>query len=167
MKQKLIGVTGYKNSGKTTLVEKLVHAFKARGLVVSTVKHTHYPFEIDHEGRDSYRHRKAGAREIAIINRLRWAIVHENGEHDEPEFDEIIAKMQPCDLIIVEGYKTGPQPKIEVRDVASGRGALDNDDGTIIAVAASEPVKDEKLPVFMRDDALELAEFIAEKLELS
>ena len=102
---KVIGVAGFKNAGKTTLVEKLVTELTARGHRISTVKHAHHSFDIDHEGRDSFRHRKAGAGEVAVVSRHRWAIIHELRDEVEPTLDEILSKLAPCDLVIVEGYK--------------------------------------------------------------
>jgi molybdopterin-guanine dinucleotide biosynthesis protein B len=101
---KVIGVAGFKNAGKTTLVEKLVRHLAADGYRVSTVKHAHHSFDIDHEGRDSFRHRKAGAMEVAVISRERTAIIHELRGHREPALDEVLGKLAPCDIVIVEGY---------------------------------------------------------------
>ena len=108
---KVIGVAGFKNAGKTTLVEKLVAELTRRGYRVSTVKHAHHSFDIDHEGRDSFRHRKAGASEVAVVSRHRWAIIHESREEAEPTLQEILAKLGPCDLVIVEGYKRDTHDK--------------------------------------------------------
>ena len=117
MKQKIIGVAGFKNAGKTTLVEKLVVDLTGRGFRVSTVKHAHHSFDIDHEGRDSFRHRKAGATEVAVVSSGRWAIIHELRDEAEPSLDDILRKLEPCDLVIVEGYKRDGHDKIEVRNL--------------------------------------------------
>jgi molybdopterin-guanine dinucleotide biosynthesis adapter protein len=114
---KVIGVAGFKNAGKTTLVEKLVVELTGRGWRVSTVKHAHHSFDIDHEGRDSFRHRKAGASEVAVVSRHRWAIIHESRAEEEPPLADILAKLAPCDLVIVEGYKRDFHDKIEVRNL--------------------------------------------------
>src|SRR5439155_26506328 len=102
---KVIGVAGFKNAGKTTLVEKLVAELARRGFSISTVKHAHHSFDIDHEGRDSFRHRKAGATEVAVVSANRWAIIHELRKEEEPRLADVLAKMAACDLVIVEGYK--------------------------------------------------------------
>src|ERR1041385_8041137 len=100
MTQKVIGVAGFKNAGKTTLVERLVRELTMRGYRISTVKHAHHSFDIDHEGRDSFRHRRAGAGEVAVISGQRWALIHELREEPEPSFASILAKLSPCDLVI-------------------------------------------------------------------
>jgi molybdopterin-guanine dinucleotide biosynthesis adapter protein len=157
---KVIGVAGFKNSGKTTLVEKLVQHLTARGHRVSTVKHAHHSFDIDHEGRDSFRHRKAGASEVAVISKERTAIIHELRGEEPPTLEQVLAKLKPCDLVIVEGYKRDSHDKIEVRNIDLNHPKLAGDDPTVIAVAANGAVKDELIPVFDRDDVAALATFI-------
>ena len=157
---RVIGVAGFKNAGKTTLVEKLVTELTRRGHRISTVKHAHHSFDIDHEGRDSFRHRKAGAAEVAVVSRHRWAIIHELGEEAEPGFEAILAKLAPCDLVIVEGYKRDGHDKIEVRNLALDHPRLAGGDPTIVAIAANGPVADAPVPVFDRDDVTALASFI-------
>ncbi|WP_395688821.1 molybdopterin-guanine dinucleotide biosynthesis protein B [Aestuariivirga sp.] len=157
---KVIGVAGFKNAGKTTLVEKLVIELTRRGYRVSTVKHAHHSFDIDHEGRDSFRHRKAGASEVAVVSRHRWAIIAELRDDPEPTLSEILEKLAPCDLIIVEGYKRDEHDKIEVRNLALSHPALAGSDRSIVAVAANGPVVDAPVPVFDRDDVAALASFI-------
>lgn len=157
---RIIGVAGFKNAGKTTLVEKLVSELTRRGHRISTVKHAHHSFDIDHEGRDSFRHRKAGASEVAVVSRHRWAIIHEMREESEPPLEEILAKLAPCDLVIVEGYKRDAHAKIEVRNLALDHPRLAGDDPTVVAVAANGPVPDAPVPVFDRDDVTALASFI-------
>ena len=160
MTQKTIGVAGFKNSGKTTLVEKLVVALTQRGYRISTVKHAHHSFDIDHEGRDSFRHRSAGATEVAVVSKSRWAIIHELREEAEPPLADILAKLAPCDLVIVEGYKGYGHDKIEVRNLALDNPVLAGDDPTIVAVAATGPISGSPVPVFDRDDVTALAAFI-------
>jgi molybdopterin-guanine dinucleotide biosynthesis adapter protein len=109
--RKVIGIAGYKKSGKTTLVERLVREFTDRGLVVASVKHAHHAFDIDHKGRDSWRHRAAGAREVAIVSDRMWAIIHSLHDEPEPRLDEVLAKMAPCDLVVIEGYKREELPQ--------------------------------------------------------
>ena len=115
----VFGITGWKNSGKTTLTERLVAEFTRRGFRVSTVKHAHHDFDIDREGADSYRHRLAGAAEVAIVSGRRWALMHELRGEDEPKLDEILARLAPCDLVLVEGYKREVAP--QDRDAKAGR----------------------------------------------
>ena len=157
---KVIGVAGFKNAGKTTLVEKLVTELTRRGHRISTVKHAHHSFDIDHEGRDSFRHRKAGASEVAVVSRHRWAIIHESRQDAEPTLDEILSKLAPCDLVIVEGYKRDTHDKIEVRNLDLAHPKLAGDDPTVVALAANGPVPDAPVPVFDRDDVAALASFI-------
>jgi molybdopterin-guanine dinucleotide biosynthesis protein B len=157
---KVIGVAGFKNAGKTTLVEKLVIALTANGHRISTVKHAHHSFDIDHEGRDSFRHRKAGATEVAVVSKSRWAIIHELRDEDEPPLDDILAKLAPCDLVIVEGYKRDTHDKIEVRNLNLDHPKLAGDDPTIVAIAANGALQDAPVPVFDCDDVKALAAFI-------
>jgi molybdopterin-guanine dinucleotide biosynthesis protein B len=162
MTRQVLGVAGFKNSGKTTLLVRLVAELTRRGYRISTVKHAHHSFDIDHEGRDSHRHREAGAREVAVVSRYRWALMHEfdGTEKDEPTLDDILDKLEPCDLVMVEGYKRDRNlPKIEIRDVRQDAPKL-MDDPTVIAVAANGAVEDMGVPVFDRDDIMGLADFV-------
>lgn len=167
MTRKVIGIAGYKKSGKTTLVERLVAEFTARGLAVATVKHAHHAFDIDHKGRDSWRHRAAGSHEVAIVSDRMWAIIHPLLDEPEPALDEILAKMAPSDLIIVEGYKRESYPKIEVRGEMTNHPDLSPDDPTVIAVAASTELAPGTIPVFSRDDVTGIADFITASLGLA
>lgn len=157
---RVIGVAGFKNSGKTTLVEKLVQHLTGLGYRVSTVKHAHHSFDIDHEGRDSFRHRKAGATEVAVISRDRTAIIHELRGEEPPSLDHVLARLQPCDLVIVEGYKRDSHDKIEVRNMDLNHPPLAGDDATVVAIASNGPVDTASVPVFDRDDVTSLAAFI-------
>jgi molybdopterin-guanine dinucleotide biosynthesis adapter protein len=165
--RRVIGVAGFKNAGKTTLVEKLVTALAARGHRVSTVKHAHHSFDIDQEGRDSFRHRKAGASEVAVVSRHRWALIHELREEAEPRLEDILAKLAPCDLVIVEGYKRDAHDKIEVRNLLIDHPRLAGDDPTVIALAANGAVADAPVPVFDRDDVTALVAFIEQHTGLA
>ena len=164
---KVIGVAGFKNAGKTTLVEKLVGELTRRGHRISTVKHAHHSFDIDHEGRDSFRHRKAGASEVAVVSRHRWAIIHEFGSEAEPALEEMLARLSPCDLVIVEGYKRDLHDKIEVRNIGLDHPRLAGDDPTIIAIAANGAIADAPVPLFDRDDVSALAVFIEQRMRLT
>jgi molybdopterin-guanine dinucleotide biosynthesis adapter protein len=166
MKQNVIGVTGWKNSGKTTLVEKLVAHFSGMGLRIATVKHAHHEFDIDHEETDSFRHRKAGAREVAIVSARRWALMHELEAEGEPPLQEVLKRLSPCDLVIVEGYKREGHAKIEVRRGHSGP-ELAPDDASIIAIASAAPAGDGSLPMFSLDDAPAIARFILQRFGLN
>ena len=157
---KVIGVAGFKNAGKTTLVERLVSELTRRGRRISTVKHAHHSFDIDHEGRDSFRHRKAGASEVAVVSLHRWAIIHELRDEEPPRLEEILAKLAPCDLVIVEGYKRDLHDKIEVRNLSLDHPRLAGDDATVIAIAANGEITGAPVPVFDRDDVSALANFI-------
>ena len=163
---KVIGVAGFKNAGKTTLVDKLVVELTRRGRHVSTVKHAHHSFDIDHAGRDSFRHRKAGAVEVAVVSRHRWAIIHELREELEPPLADILAKLAPCDLVLVEGYKRDKHDKIEVRNIQLDHPSLAGSDPTVIAIAANGQVPDAPVPAFDRDDVVALATFIEDYMRL-
>lgn len=163
----VIGVVGWKNSGKTTLVERLVTHFVAGGLVVSTVKHTHHSADLDSPGKDTYRHRAAGAREVVLASSARFAILHELRDAPEPELHALLARMDPADLVIVEGFKRFPHRKIEVHRAERATPLLARDDRSIIAVASNERHLDLDVPVLPLDDIPAIAAFIAERLELS
>jgi molybdopterin-guanine dinucleotide biosynthesis protein MobB len=111
---RVYGIVGRKNSGKTHLVVRLVEAARARGLRVSTVKHAHHAFDIDHEGKDSFRHRQAGASEVVVASSQRWALLHENRGEPEARLDSLLARLSPCDLVLVEGFKAEAHQKLEV-----------------------------------------------------
>ncbi len=156
----VIGVAGFKNSGKTTLVEKLVQHLTSQGYRISTVKHAHHSFDIDHEGRDSFRHRKAGASEVAVISSERTAVIHELRGEEPPSLQHVLAQLKPCDLVIVEGYKRDAHDKIEVRNLDLNHPVLAGNDPTIVAVAANGALADVTIPVFDRDDVTALSQFV-------
>jgi molybdopterin-guanine dinucleotide biosynthesis adapter protein len=160
-KSPVMGVVGWKNAGKTTLVERLVAELVRRGWRVATVKHAHHDAEIDQPGRDSWRHRAAGAREVALVTGRRWAIMHEQPEAD-PTLEEVIARLAPADLVLVEGFKREPHPKIEVR--APSAESIAAHDSHVVAVAADAAPTDSKLPWFRRDDIAGIADFIAARI---
>ncbi|MXN67401.1 molybdopterin-guanine dinucleotide biosynthesis protein B [Stappia sp. GBMRC 2046] len=163
----VFGVTGWKNSGKTTLVQRLVREITGRGFRVSTVKHAHHAFDIDHEGTDSYRHREAGATEVALVSGRRWALMHELRDEEEPPFEDILARLAPCDLILIEGYKRESHPKIETRRKDGRKGqALADDDPQIKAIAADFPIPDTDLPTFDLNDVSTIADFILDQCGL-
>ncbi|ELU11366.1 hypothetical protein CAPTEDRAFT_147507 [Capitella teleta] len=152
-KTPVFGVVGWKNSGKTHLITRIISNFRRRGYRVSTVKHAHHAFDIDQEGRDSYRHRKAGAGEVLVASRHRWALMHE-GDNQEPKLAELIAKLSPCDLILVEGFKQEAHDKLEVcRAEAQQQEPLAGRVPGVVALARElEPGAREGLPCFSPND---------------
>ncbi|GAA5540840.1 molybdopterin-guanine dinucleotide biosynthesis protein B [Ochrobactrum soli] len=167
MTHKLFGITGWKNSGKTTLTEKLVRCLTERGYRIATIKHAHHNFDIDHEGTDSWRHRQAGAAEVAIVSERRFAIMHENLDGPEIALQDIADKLAPCDLILVEGYKREPHKKIELRRTGSHDGPpLAENDPSIVAIATDHPQSGLSLPVFDINMVDEIADFIQNEMAL-
>ncbi len=162
---KIWGISGWKNSGKTGLVERLVAEFTRRGLKVSTIKHAHHAFDLDHPGKDSYRHRAAGASEVLISSSARWALMAELREAPEPSLGELLAKLSPADLVLVEGFKSEAHGKIEAHRAETGQPILALKDPTIRAVAANCALSLDR-PVFDLDDTLSIADFIASELDL-
>ena len=157
----VIGIAGWKKSGKTTLTVRLVEEFTRRGLKVATVKHAHHAFQIDDGETDSARHRRAGASQVAIVSNRRWAIVNELDGAPEPDFEEVISWLEPCDLIIVEGYKAATIPKIEARRLQSlTKRPLAPEDPMVIAIASDHAVEGAAVPVFSLDDISGIADFI-------
>lgn len=160
---KVYGVTGWKNTGKTTLTERLIADMVARGLRVSSIKHAHHDTDIDHLGRDSYRHRQAGAGQVIVASPARWALMGELRGAPEPALGDLLARLDPCDLVLVEGYKRAPHPKIEAHRAATGRPLLAVDNPTIRALA-SDVALDHPLPRFHLDDVAGIADFILSDL---
>jgi molybdopterin-guanine dinucleotide biosynthesis protein B len=167
MTVKLLGIVGFKNAGKTTLTERLVSELTARNYRIATVKHAHHAFDIDQEGRDSWRHRKAGASEVAIVSANRWALVHELRGAPEPGLQEIVGRLAPCDLVLTEGYKWEKHPKIEVRNLALAHPELAGKDSTVIAIAANGTIENSPVPVFDRENVEAIADFIVARMELA
>lgn len=165
VKSPIIGIAGWKKSGKTTLTVRLVEEFTRRGYRVATVKHAHHEFQVDDGQTDSARHRRAGSVETAVIGGKRWAIVHELRDEPEPDFDEVVSWLSPADLVIVEGYKTAPIPKIEARrSIQLDKRPLADDDTQVIAIASDHAVAADRnarsVPVFALDDIPAIADFI-------
>lgn len=163
MSSRVIGIVGWKNNGKTTLVERLVRAFCQRGLRVSTVKHAHHSVDIDQPGKDSHRHREAGAAEVVLATARRWALIHELRDEPEPPLEAILARMAPVDLVIVEGFKRSPHPKIEVHRRERGTPLFALEDPSVIAVASDEPLPDLAVPVLGLDDIEAIAQLVIER----
>jgi molybdopterin-guanine dinucleotide biosynthesis protein MobB len=156
---RLYGVTGWKNAGKTGLMERLVAEITARGFSVSTVKHAHHRFDVDHPGKDSHRHRVAGATEVLLASRNRFALMHELREAEEPPLEMLLQRLALVDLVLVEGYKRDRHPKIEAFRAGTGNALIAPDDPTIRAVASDVPL-DLDRPVFDLNDTRGIADFI-------
>ncbi len=165
----LFGITGWKNSGKTTLAARLVAELSKRGYAVTAIKHAHERFDIDHPGRDSYRLREAGARRVIISSPKRWALMHELGDEPEIAFGQIVSEAGPCDLILVEGYKRESFPKLEIRrNGGTSRQPLAGTSPGIVAIASDRPGEEEDgLPVFHLDDVASMTDFITSYLGLA
>ena len=162
---KTIGFAGWSGSGKTTLIERLIPRFAQRRLRVSLIKHAHHTFDVDQAGKDSYRHRHAGASEVLVTSSRRWVLMHELRGGQEPSFDEQVKHLSPCDLLIVEGFKYAPIPKIEVWRAATGEGLLHPNDPHIVAVATDAKLET-TLPLLDLNDADAIAAFVVSHLGL-
>ncbi len=160
------GVVGWKNSGKTGLMERLVTEFVTRGLTVSTLKHAHHSFDVDHEGKDSHRHRMAGATEVLLASRTRWALMHELRNEVEPTLDDLLLRLSPIDLVLVEGYKRDRHPKIEAHRAETQNVLIAPEDDTIRAIASDSGATVEGRPTFDLNDTTSIADFIAAELGL-
>ena len=154
---RIIGLAGWSGSGKTTLVTKVVPVLVKRGLKIATVKHAHHDFDTDQPGKDSWLHRRAGTSEVAVVSSRRWAIVHELGDEAEPSLDQVLAKLSPVDLVIVEGFKRHSHPKLEVYRAAIGKPLLHPEDDCIVAVATDAPLPQAQVPIVMLDDIATIA----------
>ena len=164
--RKILGFAGYSGSGKTTLLEKLIPLLTAQSLCIAVIKHAHHDFDIDQPGKDTFRHRQAGAGEVLIVSAQRWALMHELRNEAEPGLEELCSRLSPCDLILTEGYKFSPIPKLEVHRTEAGHEPLYPSDPRIIAV-----VTDSKgtfpLPVLDIDAPQEVAAFILNYFSLA
>lgn len=159
------GIAGWKNSGKTSLLAGLVSELAGRDLTVSTVKHAHHSFDLDVKGSDSYKHREAGAREVMLVSENRWAIQHELGNQPEPDFETVVQKLSPCDIVLVEGYKREKIPKLEIIAPESIHESLWSSDSTIRAIATDNQLAECSLPQFARSDIIAIADFILSQPE--
>jgi molybdopterin-guanine dinucleotide biosynthesis protein B len=149
---RIIGLAGWSGSGKTTLITKALPCLIARGQRVSTIKHAHHGFDLDQPGKDSFMHRTAGATEVVISSARRFAILHEL--RDDPEWDlpDLLGKLAPVDLVLVEGFKRDAFPKVEIHRAANGKPLLQPDDPHIVAIACDTPLPDAKVPVIDLND---------------
>jgi len=164
---RLFGIAGYKNSGKTTLVVDLVRDLVARGWRVGTIKHAHHDFDIDHPGKDSFLHRAAGAREVVVASARRVAHIRELTDSDEPSLDELAQQMRDVDLVLVEGWKSGSHPRLELRRATAPASVIAGTVPGVIAIVSDTPLVDESLPVLPREDVPAIADFILSSVGLS
>ena len=162
---KIYGVTGWKNAGKTGLMERLVAEITSRGFSVSTIKHAHHSFDVDHPGKDSHRHRVAGAQEVLLASKNRIALMRELRDQEEPDLAHLLTRLSPVDLVLIEGYKRDRHPKIEAHRSATGQPLIAPGDDTIRAVASDVPLTLER-PVFDLDDTTALADFVLREVGL-
>jgi molybdopterin-guanine dinucleotide biosynthesis protein B len=156
---RIFGLAGWSGSGKTTLLSALIPELVRRGVTVSTIKHAHHEFDIDKPGKDSWLHRQAGASEVMVASSRRFALMHELRDALEPTLDELVARMAPVDLLLVEGFKRDSHPKLEVHRPSVGKPFLYPDDPHIVAIASDEPLA-VPLPVLPLDDVAAIADFI-------
>ncbi|MBV8650602.1 MAG: molybdopterin-guanine dinucleotide biosynthesis protein B [Alphaproteobacteria bacterium] len=164
---RIFGLAGWSGSGKTNLVVRLLPELIARGLAVSTVKHAHHAFDVDKPGKDSWEHRAAGAAEVMISSANRWALMHEHRGAPEADLETLIGHMSPVDLVLVEGFKTHPHPKLEIHRPSIGKPLLCNDDPHIIAVASDARLAGLRVPLLDLDDTASIADFIVAHCELA
>jgi len=160
VRMRIIGIAGWSGAGKTTLLAKLIPRLTARGVRVSTVKHAHHAFDVDQPGKDSHTHRMAGATEVLVSSVNRWALVHELRGAAEPKLSDLLGKLAPVDLVIVEGFKHGAHPKLEIYRSAVGKPPLHPDDPHIVAVASDAPVPSARVPVVGLDDVDAIADLM-------
>jgi molybdopterin-guanine dinucleotide biosynthesis protein B len=157
---RIIGLAGWSGSGKTTLLTKVIPRLTARGLTVSTIKHAHHGFDVDQPGKDSHSHRVAGATEVMVGSATRWALVHELRGAPEPTLGDLLAKLAPADLVIVEGYKREAHPKLEIHRTAVGKPLLQPDDPKIVAIASDQPLPGAAVPVVDLNDVEGVVEIL-------
>ena len=162
----ILGIAGWKNSGKTTLVRSLITELTNRSIRVSTLKHAHHDFDIDQPGTDSYKHRKAGAQEVLIVSSRRWALIHEETEVSKPDLTTMLGKLEDTDLVLVEGFKSLSFPKLEIRREDSSGPDLAPNDKDIIAIVSDRPVPEQNMPAFDLDDIKGIAEFVMKIFDL-
>lgn len=157
---KVYGIIGWKNAGKTSLMERLVANLSARGISVSTIKHVHHDVDLDQPGKDTYRHRQAGAQEVVLASSKRFAILSEHRHNPEPELSDILARLAPVDIVLVEGYKRDPHPKVEVFRSETGHALIQPDDPLVRAVATDAALQALPVPVLDLNDTRQIADFI-------
>ena len=162
----VFGITGWKNAGKTGLMERLVAEINGRGHSVSTLKHAHHTFDVDHPGKDSHRHRLAGASQVLLASTERWALMNEHRGAEEPSLSELLAKLEPVDVVLIEGWKRDSHPKVEAWRAETGNPLIAPNDTTILAVASDTSFEIDR-PVFDLDDTVAIANFILDYLGMA
>ncbi len=157
---RIIGLAGWSGAGKTTLIAKLIPGILARGLKVSTLKHAHHTFDIDRPGKDSYEHRMAGATEVLVASQMRFALMHELRGEAEPRLPELLAKLSAVDLVIIEGWKREPHPKLEVFRASVGKPLIHPDDPHVVAIASDVPLPQARVPRVALDDTAAIIDIL-------
>lgn len=157
---KVMGIVGWSGSGKTSLLVELLPLLCASGLKVSTMKHAHHRFDVDTPGKDSFRHREAGASEVMVVTSSRWILMHESRQEPEPPIESLIQRMTPVDLLLIEGFKTHPHPKLEIHRQDEGKPLLCQDDADIVAVASDRPLSGLPVPRLDLNDPPAIADWI-------
>jgi molybdopterin-guanine dinucleotide biosynthesis protein B len=157
---KIFGIVGMSGSGKTELLVKLIPELAARGLEVSTIKHTHHNVEVDQPGKDSYRHRKSGAKQVLVASAGRWSLIRELRDAPEPTLAELIEKLEPVDLLLIEGFKRESHAKMEVFRHDHDQELLAPGDDKIVAVATDGPIDGLSVPLIDLNDVAAVADFI-------
>ncbi|SHI96022.1 molybdopterin guanine dinucleotide biosynthesis accessory protein MobB [Shimia gijangensis] len=156
---RVFGITGWKNTGKTGLTERLVAEFTSRGFTVSTLKHAHHSVDVDQAGTDSFRHRSAGAHQVLLASENRWALMTEHRAAAEPSMEDLVAQLTPVDIVLVEGFKRARHPKIEAHRVAAKQPLIAPGDATVRAIATDTPLDIDR-PQFDLNDTSSIADFI-------
>lgn len=162
---RVLGITGWSGSGKTVLITRLIPELRSRGLKIATVKHAHHGFETDQPGKDSYEHRNAGASEVIVSSARRWAQVHELDDEHEATLAQLLRRISPCELILVEGFKTQRHPKLEVYRAALGQPPLWGSLGAVVAVASDTPVAEAPVPVVDLNDIAAVADLVCARAQ--
>jgi molybdopterin-guanine dinucleotide biosynthesis adapter protein len=162
---KVLGIVGWSGAGKTTLITKLIPILAGRGLRVATLKHAHHAFDVDQPGKDSYEHRKAGASEVIVSSSRRWVQMHEVGSGSEASLAELLVRLSPCDLVLIEGFKGERHPKLEVHRRATGKEPLQPADSRIVAIASDQRFPDARLPVVDVNDVEGIADLVCARAE--
>ena len=157
---KVMGIVGWSGSGKTSLLVELLPILRDRGFSVSTMKHAHHHFDLDTSGKDSHRHRQAGASEVLVVTSARWVLMHESRDEPEPAIEALIERMTPVDLLLIEGFKTHSHPKLEIHRQSEGKPLLCGDDPEIVAVASDTELPQLRVPRLNLNDPRAIAEFI-------
>lgn len=163
---KVFGVTGWKDAGKTGVMERLVAAISDRGFTVSTLKHAHHAFDVDQPGKDSFRHRAAGAQQVLVASSQRWALMTELNAAKEPALETLVSQLALVDLVLVEGWKKDNHPKLEVWRAETGHPLIATDDASVVAVASDSPISVTQ-PVLDLNDTAALADFVLQYVKLA